>query len=89
MLYYTNTATGKRSYDRCMSPIPLTHPELHFKRYVVDEATNTISAFFAKECVKANRGMRFPRPAGGLNRRFFEGQRATRSGRFCVKDEEI
>ena len=89
MLYYTNPATGKRSYDRRKSPIPLSNPELQFKKYVVDEAKNNISAFFAKEGAKAQQGIRFLRPAGGVNKRYFEGQRAARSGRFGLKDEEI
>ena len=89
LLYYTNPATGKRSYGRSTSPIPLPHPELQFKGYVVDEAKNTISAFCVKKGAKAHKGIRLPRPAGGVSKRYFEVQRATRSGRFGLKDEEI
>ena len=89
VLYYTNPVTGKTSYDRCTSPIPLPHPELQFKGYVVDAANQTIAAFFAKEGAKAQKGMRLPRPAGGANRAYFEGQRAAGSGRLGLKDPEI
>ena len=77
VLYYTNPATGKISYDRSKSPIPLPHPELQFKGYVVDEAKQTVSAFFAKEGAKAQKGIRLPRPSGGsVYKRYLEGQRA-------------
>ena len=89
VLYYTNPVTGKTSYDRCTSPIPLPHPELQFKGYVVDAANPTIAAFFAKEGAKAQKGMRLPRPAGGAHRAYFEGQRAAGSGRLGLNNPEI
>jgi hypothetical protein len=72
--YYTHPVTGKRSMDWKNSPIDIPHPELYFKGYVVDAQNNTISAFFAKEGVKRKMGVRCPRPAGGVNKRFFDGR---------------
>jgi hypothetical protein len=72
--YYTHPVTNKRSMDWKNSPIDIPHPELYFKGYVVDAQNNTISAFFAKEGVKRKMGVRCPRPAGGVNKRFFDGR---------------
>jgi hypothetical protein len=75
VLYHFNPVTNKRSMDWKTSPIEVPHPELLFKGYVVDAENHTVSAFFAKEGVKRRMGVRCPRPAGGVNKRFFDGRK--------------
>jgi hypothetical protein len=75
VLYHFNPVTNKRSMDWKTSPIEVPHPELLFKGYVVDAENHTVSAFFAKEGVKKRMGVRCPRPAGGVNKRFFDGRK--------------
>ena len=56
---------SRRSRSRIQSCI--------LRGYVVDEAQNRISAWFAKEGEKAKRGVRMPRPTGGMSKRYYEG----------------
>ena len=80
--YYDNPKTGKRCMDSKTSPIDIPHKGLAFRGYNVDKDRGTVAAFFVKDGLKGQKNCRMNRPAGGVNRVFFE-----ELGRCSGRDE--
>lgn len=76
VLYLTDDKTGMQKYDSKTSPIPLPHPGLEFRGYVVD-GMNVAARFTCGD--RGRKGLRCPdKPSGGVNKRFFDGLKACR-----------
>ena len=79
--WFADPITCKMKYDTKTSPIPLPHPDLQFKGYVVDGPN--VSVLFKSPSAAGKKGTRFPRkPSGGVNKRWFQELNA------CTTTEE-
>ena len=79
--YFADPITCKMKYDTKTSPIPLPHPDLQFKGYVVDGPN--VSVLFKSPSAAGKKGTRFPRkPSGGVNKHWLQELNA------CTTTEE-